>query len=181
MSLDSYDYSMVCAMPSAYCAWLEGFLPLLPPRGKAGHSGAHGSLAERGFEPPIASVPQKILVPQRSATGRTPSRCQTMMLDPAACYADPAATHAVGPRHQIPPSNPAIGSRRRTLLSELRPGYVYEISVRIECAHVTRSACRYVRAVGSHVLVLQRARQAAYIGCILLVSAPLVLRWPVWL
>jgi hypothetical protein len=130
--LERLLYSMVCAPCQArtpYCLGLERFLPLLPPRGK-GRSGAHGSLVER-LRTTDRLGATETWVPPRSAAplGRTPSRCQTLMPDPDACHADPAAT----PRRRTPPSDPAIGSRGRTLLSVIRSGYVYEICVCIEC------------------------------------------------
>ena len=58
-----------------------------------------------------------------------------------ACHADPAAT----PRRRTPPSDPAIGSRGRSLLSVIRSGYIYEICVCIECVtlHVVHASPAY--------------------------------------
>ena len=88
-----------------------------------------------GSKPPIASVPQKTWVPQRSAaplSRDTPSRCQTLMVMP-----DPDACHT-GPRCHITPSDPAVGPRHRIPRSDptvrnIRSGYIYEICVCIEC------------------------------------------------
>ena len=131
--LERLLYSMVCAPCQArtpYCPWLERFLPLLPPRGK-GRSGAHGSLVERLRTTDRLGATElgchREVPPPRP--NPVPSRCQTLMPDPDACHADPAAT----PRRRTPPSDPAIGSRGRSLLSVIRSGYIYEICVCIEC------------------------------------------------
>ena len=111
--LERLLYSMVCAPCQArtpYCPWLERFLPLLPPRGK-GRSGAHGSLVER-LRTTDRLGATETWVSQRSAAplGRTPSRCQTLMPDPDACHADPAATpRRRTPPCRTPPSDPAVG------------------------------------------------------------------------
>ena len=153
--LERLLYSMVCAPCQArtpYCPWLERFLPLLPPRGK-GRSGAHGSLVERLQTTDRLSATET-WVSQRSAAplGRTPSRCQTLMPDPDRMRAmqTPLPHHAVGPRHRIPWSDPAVCNPIRLYLRDV---CVYRV------CHVTRSACLaclpgYVRAVGSHILVL---------------------------
>ena len=79
-----------------------------------------------GSEQPIASVPQKLWCHREvPPPGQTLSRCQTLMPDPAAsCVPCRPRCHTTP---SDPASDPAIGSRSQTLLSELRSGYVYEI------------------------------------------------------
>ena len=140
------QYGM-CAMPSAYTlltvlGW-KGFYLSCHPEGRVAQE-LMGALSS-GSEPPIASVPQNVGATEKCRPPRpnpVPSRCQTLMpADPDACHADPAAT----PRRRTPPSDPAIGSRSRTLLSVIRSGYIYEICVCIECVtlHVVHAYPAY--------------------------------------
>ena len=154
--LERLLYSIACAPCQArtpYCPWLERFLPLLPPRGK-GRSGAHGSLVERLRTTNRLGATElgchREVPPPRP--NPVPSRCQTLMPDPDRMRAmqTPLPHHAVEPRHRIPWSDPAV---RNPIRFCLRDVCVYRV------CHVTRSACLaclpgYVRAVGSHILVL---------------------------
>ena len=92
------------------CLRLERFLPLQPPQGK-GRSELMGAYVERLRTTDRLGVTET-WVSQRSAAplGRTPSRCQTLMPDPDACHADPAATpRRWTPPCRTPPSDPAVG------------------------------------------------------------------------